>query len=455
MPRPGLLHFSFRCLFVLALAVAAAAQTPTTTTLQPGTVLSLEDQMKTWPTIFDGVTSTGPYHWVNGPAYLQSHPDKAYAVTGVPFEQWVCRASYSDGTHPGKVYGNNCNIGWGGKEIVISSGFEMLVLDYGTQYAKYFTQSWQPSSSATGFKSAAAPAMRICRAVLSNGAHLGKEWAGNCNIGWGGFEVVVPPTPATFTVPTTPPTPMTTNGYSVVELGFAKSSWQNSLPQPAPQPTVVVDNLTPTTSTVNMSGGSNMTILTSQPIDFTPGKPYKLIYNRLLLLNSTNNNYLHATSYGGGSWTPNAARPKVPENPVLTWCGSTTPDVVNLDALAWFRKVNSDKPGFFFIKYLDTEICMQNGRYENTTVSLGACTGSDLQLWGTYESSGLRSYYLRESDVPPSAALTGSSTPIAKPLCVNGSMKLSICEEARTEFYFSVTSKWAYYDDKLGGSVMP
>jgi len=33
----------------------------------------------------------------------------------------VCRASYNNGVHPGKVVGNNCNIGWGGKELVFSS----------------------------------------------------------------------------------------------------------------------------------------------------------------------------------------------------------------------------------------------------------------------------------------------------------------------------------------------
>ena len=38
----------------------------------------------------------------------------------------VCRAAYQGGTHPGKVVAGKCNIGWGGKEIVLNA-FEVLV----------------------------------------------------------------------------------------------------------------------------------------------------------------------------------------------------------------------------------------------------------------------------------------------------------------------------------------
>ena len=38
----------------------------------------------------------------------------------------VCRAPYKGGTHPGKVVAGKCNIGWGGKEIVLRT-FEVLV----------------------------------------------------------------------------------------------------------------------------------------------------------------------------------------------------------------------------------------------------------------------------------------------------------------------------------------
>ncbi|MGI9534767.1 MAG: DM9 repeat-containing protein [Thermodesulfobacteriota bacterium] len=39
---------------------------------------------------------------------------------------YVCRAYYSNGTHPGKTWENACNIGWGGKEVAVKD-FEVLV----------------------------------------------------------------------------------------------------------------------------------------------------------------------------------------------------------------------------------------------------------------------------------------------------------------------------------------
>ncbi len=43
----------------------------------------------------------------------------------------VCRAKYKKGTHPGKIVGRHCNIGWGGKEIRISK-YQVLVLTQDT-----------------------------------------------------------------------------------------------------------------------------------------------------------------------------------------------------------------------------------------------------------------------------------------------------------------------------------
>lgn len=39
---------------------------------------------------------------------------------------YVCRAAYRSGIHPGKVVAGRCNIGWGGKEIVLG-GYEVMV----------------------------------------------------------------------------------------------------------------------------------------------------------------------------------------------------------------------------------------------------------------------------------------------------------------------------------------
>lgn len=40
---------------------------------------------------------------------------------------YLCRASYSNGWHPGKIVGRNCNFGWGGREVV-RPNYEVLVL---------------------------------------------------------------------------------------------------------------------------------------------------------------------------------------------------------------------------------------------------------------------------------------------------------------------------------------
>lgn len=39
---------------------------------------------------------------------------------------YVCRAAYQNGVHPGKIVGQNCNIGWGGQEIRVPQ-YEVLM----------------------------------------------------------------------------------------------------------------------------------------------------------------------------------------------------------------------------------------------------------------------------------------------------------------------------------------
>ena len=49
---------------------------------------------------------------------------------------YVCRAYYSNGTHPGKTWENACNIGWGGKEVAVKD-FEVLVSKGSGYYPPY------------------------------------------------------------------------------------------------------------------------------------------------------------------------------------------------------------------------------------------------------------------------------------------------------------------------------
>ncbi len=66
-----------------------------------------------------------PWTWV--PAEGGAIPQGAVlggSENGQPL--FICRAQYNGGVHPGKVVGQNCNIGWGGREI-LNPTYEVLV----------------------------------------------------------------------------------------------------------------------------------------------------------------------------------------------------------------------------------------------------------------------------------------------------------------------------------------
>lgn len=61
-----------------------------------------------------------PYHWVwavNG--NVPPHAVIGGYENGQPL--YICQADYATGTHPGKLVGANCNIGYGGQEIPMSN----------------------------------------------------------------------------------------------------------------------------------------------------------------------------------------------------------------------------------------------------------------------------------------------------------------------------------------------
>jgi len=98
---------------------------------------------------------------------------------------YVCRASYASGIHPGKVVAGKCNIGYGGKEIVLAN-YEILVGSgaWGEPRANYrgaFVAGTEDGKS-----------VYLCRTAFAGGVHPGKVVAGNCNIGYGGKEKVMP-----------------------------------------------------------------------------------------------------------------------------------------------------------------------------------------------------------------------------------------------------------------------
>ena len=102
---------------------------------------------------------------------------------------WVCRASYNNGVHPGKIVAQNCNIGWGGKEITLRN-YEVLT---GNSSAVRWVAASNGAIPAGAVAGGSEPGrtLYICRARYNNGVHPGKVVANNCNIGWGGAERLI------------------------------------------------------------------------------------------------------------------------------------------------------------------------------------------------------------------------------------------------------------------------
>ncbi|MFK8015709.1 MAG: DM9 repeat-containing protein [Gammaproteobacteria bacterium] len=96
----------------------------------------------------------------------------------------VCRARHNSGVHPGKVVAGNCNIGWGGKELVKTS-YEVLAND-GANIR--WVREVSPRGQVIGGNEPGRQLV-ICRAAYNGGLHPGKIVAGKCNIGWGGKEI--------------------------------------------------------------------------------------------------------------------------------------------------------------------------------------------------------------------------------------------------------------------------
>lgn len=104
----------------------------------------------------------------------------------------VCRCSYNGGTHSGKVVSGKCNIGWGGKEIVIST-FEILQ-NTSAQLLWTAVGSNMPSNAVIAGYENSKP-IYVGRGNYAGGVHPGKVfWSGSrfiCNIGYGGKEITL------------------------------------------------------------------------------------------------------------------------------------------------------------------------------------------------------------------------------------------------------------------------
>lgn len=107
-------------------------------------------------------------------------------------------AGFLNGTyHPGKIVGNNCNFGYGGREIEANSYYTLQVSQASLQ--RY---SWHKASNGgiprlNGYVPIEVGRegnriLYVCRAPYNGGVHPGKIVGSNCNFGWGGQEITVP-----------------------------------------------------------------------------------------------------------------------------------------------------------------------------------------------------------------------------------------------------------------------
>jgi len=80
---------------------------------------------------------------------------------------------------------------------VLSTNFQVLMRVTQPQFEQYFpTDNWKAPNeipqAATFFAGYEGQNwMRACRAQHNGAWHPGKEWAGACNIGWGGKEIAL------------------------------------------------------------------------------------------------------------------------------------------------------------------------------------------------------------------------------------------------------------------------
>ncbi|HEX2955939.1 MAG TPA: DM9 repeat-containing protein [Chitinispirillaceae bacterium] len=129
------------------------------------------------------------YEWV--PASNGTIPPGAVVGGHEPGRDlYVCRATYHDGVHPGKLVGNCCSIGWGGREITLPN-YEVLVSSVPSSL------QWVPASNGAVPSNAVVGGhepgrdLYVCRAAYHGGVHPGKLVGNCCNIGWGGREIML------------------------------------------------------------------------------------------------------------------------------------------------------------------------------------------------------------------------------------------------------------------------
>jgi hypothetical protein len=134
--------------------------------------------------VWAGVAAAGGARWEPAPGGRV--PAGALAAGRAQGQElYVCKASYKNGEHVGKVFNRACHIGWGGEEVVLHD-FQVLVEPGGVSWLDPRRRPARPVGGSVDGRR-----LLVCRARHQNGVHYGKEYEGRCHIGWGGREVAV------------------------------------------------------------------------------------------------------------------------------------------------------------------------------------------------------------------------------------------------------------------------
>ncbi len=142
------------------------------------------------PAVYSNQHSTQPF-WI---AMHSGEPLPTNAVVGGSQYNpnamfYVCRANYRGGVHPGKFLAGNCNISWGGREVMMQN-YEILVSETPLAWIEGSHGSIPRHAVQGGRENH--HKLYVCQAEYGNGTHPGKIVGKNCNFSWGGHEMMTP-----------------------------------------------------------------------------------------------------------------------------------------------------------------------------------------------------------------------------------------------------------------------
>lgn len=120
----------------------------------------------------------------------------------------ICRGSYQDSVHLGMVVNGNCSIGWGGGQILLPT-FETM--NNSAKQLGWIYGPTIPKAAVISGQTAGVP-LFVCHAGYEGNVLPGQVVNGNCSIGWGGKELVLP-------------------NFKVLTIGRTSPMW---IPAPAP-----------------------------------------------------------------------------------------------------------------------------------------------------------------------------------------------------------------------------